>query len=104
MHVADLRATVTRRGGDPASTELVERLRAGSAEFAEVWDRHEVAVRRLGRLRVQHSEVGLLEFVSETLLTPSEDQRLVLLTAPPGSPTADRLALLGVVGRAFSAD
>lgn len=99
LHVADLRAAVARRNGDPAATALVDRLRSGSAEFAALWDLHEVAVRRQGRLRVQHPTVGLLELDSETLLTPAEDQRLVLLTAPPGTPTAEYLELLRVVGR-----
>jgi hypothetical protein len=99
LHVADLRAAVARRGADPAATALVERLRAGSAEFAQLWDLHEVAVRRHSRLRLQHPTVGLLELDSETLLTPAEDQRLVLLTAPPGTPTADYLELLRVAGQ-----
>jgi len=105
LHVADLRAAVARRGSDPAATALVERLRASSEEFAELWDRHEVAVRRQSRLRLQHPTVGALEFDSETLLTPAEDQRLVLLTARPGTPTADYLALLRVVGQeSFAAE
>jgi transcriptional regulator with XRE-family HTH domain len=103
LHVADLRATVTRRGNDPAAAALVARLRAASSEFAGLWDRHEVAVRRRSRLVVQHATVGLLELDTEILLTPAEDQRLVLLTPSPGSPTAERLELLRVVGReAFS--
>jgi transcriptional regulator with XRE-family HTH domain len=99
LHVADLRATLARRGGDAAATDLVERLRAGSTEFAELWDLHEVAVRRHSRLRIQHSTIGLLELDCETLLTPTEDQRLVLFTAPPGTPTAEHLQLLRVVGQ-----
>lgn len=99
LHVADLRAAVARRNGDPAAAALVERLRAGSPEFAALWDLHEVAVRRQSRLWVQHPTVGLLELDSETLLTPAEDQRLVLLTAPPGTTTAECLELLRVVGR-----
>ncbi|MET0494738.1 MAG: helix-turn-helix transcriptional regulator [Actinoplanes sp.] len=99
LHVADLRASVTRRGNDPAAAALVDRLRASSAEFARRWDLHEVAVRRQSRLLVRHPAVGTLEFDSETLLTPAEDQRLVLLTAPPGTPTAEYLELLRVVGR-----
>jgi transcriptional regulator with XRE-family HTH domain len=98
LHVADLRAAVTRRGADPAATALVERLSAGSPEFAQVWSRHEVAVRRRSRLRLLHPTVGLLELDTETLLTPTDDQRLFVLTAPPGSPTAERLELLRVVG------
>jgi len=98
LHVADLRAAVGRRGKDPAAAGLVERLRSSSTEFAQLWTRHEVAVRRDSRLRLVHPAVGLLELDTETLLTPAEDQRLVVLTAPPGTPTADRLALLRVVG------
>ncbi|PWK43346.1 helix-turn-helix protein [Actinoplanes xinjiangensis] len=99
VYVADLRAAVARRGNDPVAISLVRRMRAGSGEFAGLWDRHEVAVPRESRLLVQHPTVGLLELDCETLLTPAEDQRLVLLTAPPGSPTAGHLELLRVVGR-----
>jgi transcriptional regulator with XRE-family HTH domain len=99
LHVADLRAAVARRGNDAVATTLVERLHASSPEFGGYWDRHEVAVRRNGRLRVHHPTVGLIELDSETLLTPTEDQRLVLFTAPPGSPAAQSLELLRVVGQ-----
>ncbi|MEU4242354.1 hypothetical protein [Actinoplanes sp. NPDC026619] len=58
-----------------------------------------MAVRPQNRLRLQHPTVGLLEFDSETLSTSSEDQRLVLLTAPPGTPTASYLEVLRVVGQ-----
>ena len=99
LHVADLRAAVARRGTDPVAGALVERLRSGSTEFARLWDRHEVAVRRQSRMRVRHPAVGALELDCEVLATPAEDQRLVLLTAPPGTSTAGHLELLRVVGR-----
>ncbi len=99
LHVADLRAAVARRGGDPAATALIERLRASNTEFTELWDRHEVAVRRHSRLRIQHPTVGLLELDCETLLTPTEDQRLMLFAAAPGTSTAEYLELLRVVGQ-----
>lgn len=99
VHVADLRAAVGRRAGDPAATGLVNRLRASSTEFAELWDRHEVAVRRRSRIRVQHPTIGLIELDFETLLTPSEDQRLIVFTAPPGTSSVDYLELLRVVGQ-----
>ena len=98
IHVADLRAAVARRGSDPAATALVNRLRESSAEFAALWDRHEVAVRRQSRIRVQHPAIGLIELDYELLLMPSEDQRLLIFTAPPGSPSVDYLELLRVVG------
>jgi hypothetical protein len=99
VHVADLRAGFARRGGDARATELVDRLRTSSTEFAALWDLHEVAVRRQTRLRLRHPAVGLLELDCEMLLTPTEDQRLILLTAPPGTSAAERLELLRVVGQ-----
>ena len=99
VHVADLRAAVARRGpADPAATALVRELRAASPEFADLWELHEVAVRRRSRMRVQHSGVGILEFDSEILLTPAEDQHLLIFTPPPGGDTAEKLALLRVTG------
>ncbi|MER6926734.1 helix-turn-helix transcriptional regulator, partial [Streptomyces spiralis] len=97
--VADLRTAVARRGsGDAEAAALVARLREASEEFAAIWDRHEVAVRRQSRLRVRHPEVGLIEFDYEALLSPAEDQRLLLFTPPPGTPSAEALDLLRVVG------
>ncbi|WP_344015866.1 helix-turn-helix transcriptional regulator [Pseudonocardia xinjiangensis] len=98
VHVADLRAAVARRGGDAGAAGLVRRLRAASAEFATLWDRHEVAVRRRSRMRVLHPQIGLIELDSETLLTPAEDQRVLVFTPPPGSDTAEKLSLLRVIG------
>lgn len=98
MHVADLRAAVARRGRDAAATALVDRLHAASPEFTALWELHEVAVRRTARIRVLHPNLGPIELDCETLLTPSEDQRLVMFTAPPGTPEVDRLDLLRVLG------
>ncbi|WP_153538077.1 helix-turn-helix transcriptional regulator [Actinomadura macrotermitis] len=94
--VADLRAAVARRGDDPASRALVTRLRAASPEFAALWDRHEVAVRRSHPYRLVHPELGLIEFDCEVLATPAADQRLLVFTPPPGGTEAlDMLRVLG---------
>ncbi|WP_433288762.1 helix-turn-helix transcriptional regulator [Pseudonocardia sp. CA-142604] len=98
IHVADLRAAVARRGTDATATGLVRRLRAAGDEFTQLWDRHEVAVRRRSRMCVLHPSIGLIELDSETLLTPAEDQRLLVFTPPPGSATAEKLSLLRVIG------
>jgi transcriptional regulator with XRE-family HTH domain len=96
-YVADLRASVARRHGDPASTRLVTSLQAASAEFAELWDLHEVAVRRSNRMRIDHPAVGPIELDCQVLLSPAEDQRLSIFTPPPGSPSVDHLRLLNVL-------
>ncbi|MFG3104511.1 helix-turn-helix transcriptional regulator [Streptomyces sp. NPDC048182] len=96
--VADLRAAVARRGADPAATALVDRLHAASEEFTALWERHEVAVRRRSRKRLVHPEAGPVEFDFEALLTPAEDQRVLLYTPPPGSRAPEFLDLLKVIG------
>ncbi|MEU1736275.1 helix-turn-helix transcriptional regulator [Streptosporangium sp. NPDC020145] len=94
--VADLRATVTRRGDDVASRELVTRLRTASTEFTALWDRHEVAVRRSHPYRIMHPELGVIELDCEVLATPAADQRLRVFTPTPGGSEAlDMLRLLG---------
>lgn len=98
VHVADLRASVARHGTDPVAAALLSRLHRASTEFADLWDEHEVAVRRQSRMRIQHPSLGPLELDSELLLTPAEDQRVLLFTAPAGSTTASQLDLLRVVG------
>jgi transcriptional regulator with XRE-family HTH domain len=94
--VADLRAAVARRGDDEVSRALVTRLRAASPEFAELWDRHEVAVRRSHPYRLEHPELGRIEFDCEVLATPAVDQRLRIFTPPPGG--SDALDVLRVLG------
>ncbi|MFJ9078139.1 helix-turn-helix transcriptional regulator [Streptomyces sp. NPDC102278] len=98
LHVADLRAAVGRHSWDPAAIRLVERLREASEEFTALWELHEVAVRRHSRMRVIHPIVGPVDLDCQVLLAPEGDQRLLLLTPPPGTDTAERLNLLRVVG------
>ncbi|MEU8149512.1 helix-turn-helix transcriptional regulator [Nonomuraea sp. NPDC048901] len=98
LRVADLRAAATRRDYDQPSSALIDRLGAASEEFADLWQRHEVAVRRESRLRVIHPSVGLIEFDFEMLQTQAADQRLRLFTPPPGSKSIEALELLRVIG------
>ena len=95
--VADLRATVGRRPGDPVVAGLVDRLLAASAEFRRLWAEHEVAVRRADRKTFHHSRVGPLLMNCETLVTPDQHQQLLVLT-PADDETRERLQLLRVLG------
>jgi transcriptional regulator with XRE-family HTH domain len=96
--VAELRAAVARRGYDADSAALVDRLSATSEEFVALWQLHEVTVPRYSRMRVLHPTIGPIVLDCEVLLTPSEDQRLLIYTAPPGTSDIDHLDLLRVVG------
>lgn len=94
--VADLRASWARRREDADMRELVGALLERSAEFATLWARHEVAVRRMQRKTFQ-TGVGPITLDCEVLAT-IDSQLLVVLTPPPGSTALDDLRLLAVVG------
>ena len=98
-HVADLRATHAKRPGDAEVNALIRDLLAASAEFRELWERHDVAVRRVCRKTMLHPQVGSIELECEVLLAASGDQKLVLYTARPGTAAAEKLELLRVLGR-----
>jgi len=94
--VADLRAAWARRRNDADMRELVGALLEHSAEFAELWARHEVAVRRMQR-KTFRTRVGPITLDCEALATP-DSQLLVVLTPPPGSSALENLRLLAVIG------
>ncbi|MFR0352504.1 helix-turn-helix transcriptional regulator [Streptomyces sediminimaris] len=96
--VADLRAVAAARPGDPEPAALAAELRAGSEEFARLWDEHGVAVRRASTKRFRHPVVGTLELDCEVLVNSDHNQRLVVHTARPGTESYERLRLLRVVG------
>ncbi|WP_067465458.1 helix-turn-helix transcriptional regulator [Nocardia amamiensis] len=98
QHVADLRATAARRAGDADVAEFIAKLRSVSAEFDRLWNEHEVAVRLSDTKRILHPQVGLIDTVCETLLTPNAAQRLLVYLPRPGTDAAEKLDLLRVIG------
>ncbi|MEU7852232.1 helix-turn-helix transcriptional regulator [Nonomuraea sp. NPDC049141] len=84
--VADLRAAAGRYPDDPGIQALVAEMLALSPEFAELWARHEVQIRREHRKRISHPAVGVIETTCQVLSIPErEDLRLILYTTEPGS-------------------
>ncbi|MFE9601418.1 helix-turn-helix domain-containing protein [Streptomyces hokutonensis] len=98
VFVADLQAAAARRGRDAEVTKMVAVLRRRSQEFAALWDTHDVAVRRMDHKRIVHPMLGVIELDCHNLLSEDGRQRLLWFTAPPGSPGAEQLELLSVVG------
>ncbi|GIL30798.1 helix-turn-helix transcriptional regulator [Actinocatenispora comari] len=96
--VSDLRATYSRRAGDRDVTELVHDLLERSAEFRELWERHEVSVRRSDRKDFQHPEVGLVHLRCEILLTPDEGVHLLVFFPVDPADDGAKLDLLRVIG------
>lgn len=92
--VADLRAAYARYPGDPGIQALVTELMGTSHRFAEMWDAHEVAVRRRIVKRIKHPATGPLEFECQVLHIADTDQRMIVYCAEPGSPTHDAFVRL----------
>lgn len=86
--VADLRAAVGRYHDDRELQALVAEMLALSPEFAELWARHEVGIRREQRKRITHPLVGRIDAICQVMAVPDRDDlRLVLYTTEPGSPS-----------------
>jgi transcriptional regulator with XRE-family HTH domain len=97
--VADLRAGAARRGSkDTEARSMIAELQAGSAEFASLWDQHDVAFRRRDRKRINHPELGLLDVNCLNLFSEDGRQRLLWFTPTPGAGSAELLDLLAVIG------
>ncbi|MEO3741899.1 helix-turn-helix transcriptional regulator [Plantactinospora sp. B5E13] len=103
--VAELRAAAGRYPDDPGIARLIGRLRAASPEFVRRWNQLRVCVRHGSTTKhLRHPVVGELTLECEVLELAGHGQRLVIYTAAPGSPSADALKLLGVVGTGWPAD
>lgn len=88
----------TEAGRDPynrALTDLVGELATRSDAFRTRWAAHDVRLHYTGAKRFHHPVVGDLSIVFDTMALPADPGlTLAVYTAEPGSPTADRLALL----------
>ncbi|XVU29096.1 helix-turn-helix transcriptional regulator [Actinoplanes sp. CA-054009] len=96
--VMELRATLARYPDDPAVTGLVRDLRDGSPDFARLWDRHDVQGAPVITKTFHHPVVGPITVDCDSMTLTGSDQHLVLYSAPVGSPDAEALALLSVLG------
>lgn len=92
-----LRAEVGRDPRDRALRALVGELSALSPEFRGRWAAHEVLIRHEGVKLIQHPDVGRMELTFQSLDLPHSSRavhELVVYTAEPGSPSAERLRAL----------
>ncbi|MEW1718619.1 helix-turn-helix transcriptional regulator [Streptomyces sp. NPDC093109] len=94
----DLRATAARYPDDPEVTALVRELLADSEEFARLWSSHDVASAPTLCKTFRHPMVGTVTVNCDVLQITDRDQRVVIYTATPGSPSEEALRLLSVIG------
>jgi transcriptional regulator with XRE-family HTH domain len=95
MCVAIIRAEAGRDPHDKGIQDLVGELSTRSDTFRTLWGAHNVRTHGSGTKRFEHPVVGELTLAYEELsITADPGQVLMIYTAEPGSPTAERLKLL----------
>ncbi len=99
MCVAIMRAEAGRDPHDKDLQDLVGELSTRSDTFRDLWARHDVRTHGAGTKRFRHPVVGELVLAYEELAVTAEPGNVVLVyTAEPGSPSAERLRLLASWG------
>lgn len=95
--VASLRVAAARYPDDPGLARLLDDLRR-SPDFVRLWADGGATPWRSHRKTIEHPALGRITLDCETLLLPDTDQAVVVYSAEPGTPAADSLALLRVLG------
>ncbi|TFD87146.1 XRE family transcriptional regulator [Cryobacterium lactosi] len=95
MCVSIMRAEAGRDPNDKALQDLVGELSTRSDTFRTLWGAHDVRTHGSGTKRFNHPVVGELTLAYEELaITADPGTVLLIYTAEPGSPSAERLRLL----------
>ena len=95
MCVAIMRTEAGRDPHDKGLQDLVGELSTRSDVFRKLWGAHDVRTHGSGTKRFNHPVVGELTLAYEGLaLAADPGLVLTIYTAEPGSPSAERLALL----------
>jgi len=89
--VARLRAAADQYPRDAALAGLLAELRAGSAEFNQIWAANPLRGPGDRTKTMTHPELGRLRINCDILTVPDDDQQVVFMTTDPDTPTARAL-------------
>ncbi|MFE2531651.1 helix-turn-helix domain-containing protein [Streptomyces sp. NPDC059371] len=89
LHTAELTAP-------ERTAALVAELGSASGEFAALWRRHEVWVKRAGETAFRHPVIGPVTLANEVLSPAGDGRRVLIYQAPPGTAEHDALVLLAM--------
>ncbi|MEU1711165.1 transcriptional regulator [Streptomyces sp. NPDC005706] len=93
---ASLRTAAGRNPRDTHLTDLIGELVTRSDAFSSRWSAHDVRLHNSGTKHIRHRDVGDLEFVYEAMQLPDHPGwTLFAYTSAAGSPTEERIRLLG---------
>ncbi len=96
--VSDLRIAAATYPHDEKLRSLIARATARSSRFATLWTSGTVQPLVGDRKTIAHPQVGNVTLDCDILTVPGADLKLVVYTAPEGSPDAEKLDLLRVTG------
>jgi len=103
--VATMRSYAGRDPHNKALTDLIGELVTRSDAFRVRWAAHNVRFHRSGTKRILHPAVGDLEFAFEAMDLPAyPGWEMYAYTAEPGSPTEERMRLLGSLAASSAHD
>ncbi|MGN8245170.1 helix-turn-helix domain-containing protein [Cellulomonas soli] len=103
--VAVLHAAAGLNPYDKPLSDLVGELSTRSETFRTLWATHDVRVHRTGLKRLHHPAVGVLELDYDVMeLVQEPGVLLIAYSAAPGTPAADRLALLATLAATHHAE
>lgn len=95
QYIGMLRTAVAADPTHPRAREIVGELSIRSADFRRLWARHDVREALRGSKRFRHPQVGELTLDWDTYPLPGDPGPVMLVfTVEPGSPDAERVALL----------
>ena len=96
--VADLRRAADTYPDDAGLRQLIDELRQTSPRFTQLWAERVVNSTGSNSKTIDHPEVGPITLDCDVLTVAGSDLRLVVYTAEPSSPDANRLRLVRVIG------
>jgi transcriptional regulator with XRE-family HTH domain len=96
--VADARAALARYPDDEVLRGLVDELTRTSPRFAALWAERPVEDHRVDRKSYDVAGIGRITLDCDPLEVPDDGQVLIVYSAAPGTPDAEKLDLLRVVG------
>jgi len=96
--VADLRRVSANYPDDAELVRLLADLRRVSTSFDTLWQRQLIAHPDSGPKTIEHPEVGPVTVDCDVLTAVGTDLRIIVYTAAPSSPDAEKLELVRVLG------
>ncbi|TFV56625.1 XRE family transcriptional regulator [Mycobacterium sp. PS03-16] len=103
-YVARARFAYARDGAGSRAADIVEDLLKCSAEFAALWQRHDVDAPVELDKRIVHPTLGVLDVQCQVLYDATQLHTLLVFTAEPGTASHEKLAALGADPQRYARD